>query len=494
MGKMSNIAVLIGTGYSGEDVLHKLPWIVHLDTSHNIHVISRVNPDIHLDLAIQQNIEINFFIKVKESIQKLKNHAKTYDFIYDSPYLQKKYSQQELDQIQSWLGISFEFVASMDRRFFNNESHKDSRNPDSLTNNIAGLIQTYRNLFIENNIQILINTVEDDIFSTIGYYVAKKMNIEIIGLVNGRFPKSGIMLCKDFTNICIWNDSSAEFDGIKSLYDNNTISGKEVSESISENLKLSFVKILRGIHNAKKSNKSVTTIIELYPYEANIYRHEKLYDALKIFVISQIRSRIINYISDRPDYREKFYLFPIHYSEDAQITFREPFLDQFKLIYEIAKSLPYGYQLYVKPHPHYCGTDISLLKLLKLSKQHNVKIISHTIPPIELIQHAQGVITINSTTGFEALIMGKPVITFGHDFYCRDDIVHTIRDHNLLPGILITSLNDDEIKKEDINKFVSLVYSNTIWITGCEAPYLTFDLSDNDGKNIANALNIILRN
>ena len=492
---MSNIAVLLGTGLWGEDVLHKLPWIIHLDSSHNVHVISRINPDIHLDPAIQQNFDSQFFSKVKESIQKLKNTSKTFDFVYDSDHLQKKYSQQELDQVQSWLGVSFEFIASMDRRFFNSESHIDSRNPDGLTDNIAGLVTLYEEIFRKNNITILVNTLEDDIFSTIGYYVAKKMNIEIIGFVSGRFPKKGVMFCKDFKDIYYWNDTSAELDDIKRLYDDTTIAGKEKSEELLENLKLrSMMKKAGGIDYVKKFNKMRDIAIKSYPHEANIFKKVNLFSAIKIFAYSQIRSRIITLIFAKPDFKEKFYLFPLHYTEDAQITFREPFLDQYTLIYEISRSLPHGYKLYIKPHPHFCGTDTSFRKLLKISRQQNIKIVSHLLSPIELIRHAQGVITINSTTGFEALIMKKPVITFGHDFYCKEEIVTTIRDHNSFPEMLIKHVNDTEQHEKEINKFITRVYSNTIWITGCGDPFKAFELTDNDGKSIAIALNIIVRN
>jgi len=44
---MRNIGVLIGTGYYGEDVLHKIPWIRHLDSNNRVYTISRIDPDVN---------------------------------------------------------------------------------------------------------------------------------------------------------------------------------------------------------------------------------------------------------------------------------------------------------------------------------------------------------------------------------------------------------------------------------------------------------------
>ena len=39
---MTNLCVLLGTGYAGEDILHKLPWIRFLKDDHQLYVSSRI--------------------------------------------------------------------------------------------------------------------------------------------------------------------------------------------------------------------------------------------------------------------------------------------------------------------------------------------------------------------------------------------------------------------------------------------------------------------
>ena len=86
-----------------------------------------------------------------------------------------------------------------------------------------------------------------------------------------------------------------------------------------------------------------------------------------------IRRYLIALILKKPCYDDKFFLFPLHYEKDAQITFKEPLIHQVELIRDVSRSMPSGYFLYVKPHPHYLGTDFSFSDLLGISKLKNVK-------------------------------------------------------------------------------------------------------------------------
>jgi len=149
--------------------------------------------------------------------------------------------------------------------------------------------------------------------------------------------------------------------------------------------------------------------------------------------------------------------------------------------------------LSVKPHPHYLGTDISLSDFYKLSKLKNLKIMNPSLPPIKLIKNSKGVITFNSTTGFEALIHDVPVITLGHDFYCKDELCFVVRDINDLPSKLLES----QIRKKDrdkIKEFIEKVYLNTIWVDRLGYTYDKCGLMKEDGEKIASSLNEILDN
>ena len=111
--------------------------------------------------------------------------------------------------------------------------------------------------------------------------------------------------------------------------------------------------------------------------------------------------------------------------------------DQLWLIKQIAKSLPLQYKLYVKDHPWMIGYRPRKY-YREIKKIPNVKLIDVSADGIDLIQNSQAVITMPGTSGWEGLMLQKPVIVFGKIFYsylsavkrCTsiEDLPYLIRD------------------------------------------------------------------
>jgi CDP-glycerol glycerophosphotransferase (TagB/SpsB family) len=176
------------------------------------------------------------------------------------------------------------------------------------------------------------------------------------------------------------------------------------------------------------------------------------------------RRLLIDRVAQEPDYSDRFLLFPLHYHDDAQMTFREPLLDQYDLIREVSRALPSNVCLYVKPHPHYSGIDVTFSNLSKIRSLRNVKVIKPDTPTVDLIKQSKAVITVNSTTGFEALILGIPVVTFGHDFYCKEPFCYVVRDRNAMAQTFTDALSGRHApKREEVQEFIKTVYGNQIW-------------------------------
>jgi capsule polysaccharide modification protein KpsS len=72
--------------------------------------------------------------------------------------------------------------------------------------------------------------------------------------------------------------------------------------------------------------------------------------------------------------------------------------------------------LYFKEHPVCIGT-YDYFQMRRLAKIPNIRMIDPKVNSHDLIRHSQGVITVNSKVGFEALYHLKPVITLGDSFY-----------------------------------------------------------------------------
>jgi hypothetical protein len=128
--------------------------------------------------------------------------------------------------------------------------------------------------------------------------------------------------------------------------------------------------------------------------------------------------RIYHNIYSEPIENEKFYFYPLHLEPEAVVLYYADgwYEGQIKLIENIAMQLPAGTFLYVKDHPH--GGDYRNMRDYKrLLQVKNVKLMHPSVSGKALIRCSLGVITINGTAGFEALLMKKYVFCFGKAFY-----------------------------------------------------------------------------
>ena len=66
--------------------------------------------------------------------------------------------------------------------------------------------------------------------------------------------------------------------------------------------------------------------------------------------------------------------------------------------------------------------------IIKYQKYLNVKIIDPNINGKIIVSNSKGVITVNGTTGWEAMLLKKPVLLIGDAFYRKLPMVRYIQD------------------------------------------------------------------
>jgi len=117
------------------------------------------------------------------------------------------------------------------------------------------------------------------------------------------------------------------------------------------------------------------------------------------------------------DATQNYFFWGFHKTTEATIAMRGlPYLTQTSLIESISRVLPYGYCLYVREHPVW-RDEFKFEHLKKLSELPNVRVISTEVPIHTILRNSKGVITFNATTGIEALMHGKPVLSFSPNLY-----------------------------------------------------------------------------
>jgi hypothetical protein len=155
-----------------------------------------------------------------------------------------------------------------------------------------------------------------------------------------------------------------------------------------------------------------------------------------------------------------FYYYPIHFEPEAVVLYWGDgiYENQVKLIENIASQLPPNCYLYVKDHPH-GGAYRAYVDYKRIKEIPNVKLLSPYVPGRNVITKARGVITINGTSGFEALILNKQVYAFGQSFYTLSNRVHKIKNIRDLQKQLYNNYtktyNDDSELYSFINSYLN---------------------------------------
>ena len=195
---------------------------------------------------------------------------------------------------------------------------------------------------------------------------------------------------------------------------------------------------------------------------------------------------------------EKYYFYPLHLEPEAVVLYWADgiYTNQVKLIENIAAQLPPNIFLYVKDHPHLYGYR-NLADYKSLQSIPNIKLLAPQIPGKKIVKDALGVITLNGTAGFEALLLNKQIITFGSAFYNvskRVNFVKNIKDfRKVVYDLQDVSYQDDS----ELQKFVlALLKSQKIGFTdfyGNVANNIAIDM-DSNIENVATGLTSFFNN
>lgn len=128
--------------------------------------------------------------------------------------------------------------------------------------------------------------------------------------------------------------------------------------------------------------------------------------------------------------KNKFVYFPLHVPNDISLTLRaKKFYNQYDVIERLIKFLPKNFKLVIKEHPSFVG-KYELFRLISIinKNQDKLLLVNPKINSYDLIKKAEIVITINSKSGAEAIILNKPYISFANSFYESLNGINTFKD------------------------------------------------------------------
>lgn len=172
----------------------------------------------------------------------------------------------------------------------------------------------------------------------------------------------------------------------------------------------------------------------------------RLYRARKLYVSWRLKPVAATALT-------KFVYFPLHIEPELATLICAPYhTDQLSVLHNLARSLPADTVLAVKEHPAVVG-GFPLSFYRQIRDLPNTMLVDPNENSQELIRSSVGVATITGSAGFEAMLMRKPVITFGNVFYNVCDSVHNVGSWQELPGALL-AMNTYSPDDNDIASFL----------------------------------------
>ena len=280
------------------------------------------------------------------------------------------------------------------------------------------------------------------------YRFCQKNKIKYFVLENGYFRPFTLSVDKKGANY----ESS-----IKEQFEKNKNKIKLDENQLKENLYLNTLE-----KNYIKRNYNFIIFYTLRIIDKCLYyKQNKFFDISETGLFSHLKK--INSLKkikiDKKELEAEYIFVPFQVENDSQIILNSNNIKKMKDLFEIIsnsveeinKKKNRNLKCIFKTHP--VDKNINLDEILKLEKLFkNSKIITEGNTK-ELIKHSKLVITINSTVGIEALVLGKPVITLGDAFYNINNIATKCENLNKLDKCIILKLNE-KINKYEINKFL----------------------------------------
>jgi len=320
--------------------------------------------------------------------------------------------------------------------------------PEIELNNLKSLVKKF--LFLETlvknkDVDIIFSDVSPEAEMEFGRVLGYKYNIPVIKAYEGSFLGRTILLKQNKFG----KDQLIEFN----TGSNYTLGdAKHFIEDFIENKRPPYSRRVKYNYTETLSEKIRNKIKN----ENNVVKYFLKYLWKRIFnAYLEIETKIFkNLIYDRYDPNKPYLFFGFHLNQESTMVLRSmPYVNQAVLIEMLSRVLPYGYTLYIREHPHWPKT-FPIKYLYKCKSFPNVKLLSPKISIHDILANSDGVLVYNSNTGIEALMHGKPVLSFASNIYYthHPSVLHCLDLYEL--GEKLSVLINMEVKEKDTINYI----------------------------------------
>jgi hypothetical protein len=173
---------------------------------------------------------------------------------------------------------------------------------------------------------------------------------------------------------------------------------------------------------------------------------------------------------------DSFVYFPLHVPGDMALTLRSPhLLDQLSFVDYLCRSIPHNFLLAIKEHPAMLGSFDSRRLIQLLRRYDNLRLINPSCNNFLVISSASIIVSINSKSGAEAIMLGKKVIVLGDAFYSDSQLVKFVDRLQDLPNA-ISNILADEHNMQDKSKIEA--YFHNVWLNSVRGELYVTDFDN----------------
>ena len=370
-----------------------------------------------------------------------------------------------------FLGKNCSFTQDYDRRFSDSEML-------CILQRSLGKIEK---IFNELNPDLVVNFICVTLFDYLVYLFAKSRGVRFLNLRSTRI----------FDKIALYstiNDPSPELEDIYlKLYKQNESSFhndakkylstvrekyciyegciKSEGKPILRNQKIDFNYLKKGFKKLIQllPSNSVTLIKDnSVPHPLRRFYNNRFKTPLRAKKCEIYLKKI--YLDENQLKNTNYAFFPLHTEPECSLlVYGRPFLNQIELIRMIALNLPVDMVLLIKEHPWMVGKR-SLSAYKKILNIPRVKIVNPAINSRILVKESSLVTVITGTIALEAVILGKPVITFGDIPYnvLPYKMIQRCTDLRHLNSMIRNILQTYEIDLKALEAYVCAVFETSI--------------------------------
>lgn len=348
-----------------------------------------------------------------------------------------------------------------------------------------------------HQIDIVIPEAIDDLISFFAVHFCKQKNIKLLYPINVGYENKA----------CLSDNENAEpscfekkFQANLSLAGQNQLEMASIEEEIKQYVHLKRRPSYLATNGANYRLFSLQDINIFFSSIAAYFRdpHGMHYDKfpltmpfhrlIKVIRKHQYQQLVRKVGHDIKEINLKYFIYPLHFEPEAATYIQGRWLrDQKQVISLIAKNLPADVVLFVKEHKPSIGRR-PLSYYQEILSHHNVFLVDDTIDTYQFIEKSQGVMVISSTMGLEALMLGKPVISFGERFYNVSRNVYKVCNFKTIQDVIKQALSHQFDKQDAMALFYTLLNETTD--LGCLS-HLYYQQQDLD--KLASAIDVQLQ-